>query len=118
MTTTTRLGYRQPDDSDTLASLALQIRNLAADIDTKLGAHASGKTTVAVNSSTTGTVANIAFPAGRFTAAPRVVGCADSGAYNVSVQSITAASFTIVVRHIDALSGTTSTDVNWIAVQQ
>lgn len=113
----TAKGFRYPNDTDPVANGALAVRNLANDVNDKVGLIATGVQAINVAASTTATVNNIALPAGRFTAAPHIVATADSGAFNVAVQNITTTTFTLVVRHIDAASTTVTVNVHWVAVQ-
>lgn len=72
MPSTTAKGFRQQDDADPVADLALGIRNLAADVNNKVGLVASGSVTINIGATGTPVSAAVTFPAGLFTAAPDV----------------------------------------------
>ncbi|WP_408898639.1 hypothetical protein ACJ5H2_05900 [Nocardioides sp. R1-1] len=120
MSGTTSRGFRYPDDTDPVNDGALAVRNLANDVNTKVGAHASGSVNVSVpagDSSGSGSVI-VAFPVGRFTAAPRVVVSSTTFGYVAWVDQITATQCRVLLTHINATPGAITAAVQWIAVQQ
>lgn len=80
-------------------------------------ATAAGNQVVSVSAATSGSVTGVAFPAGRFTVAPRVTVTALTVNYVGSVSSVTATDFTITARHIDNTSATSSPTLLWHAIQ-
>lgn len=118
MPSTTTRGFRYPLDSDPVSDGAAAVRNLADDVNAKVGAVAAGSAIVPVNASTTGT-ADVTFPAGRFSSAPRMTASpVGTSVYQVYLSAITATQATLTVRRFDNASSTANVTINWIAVQQ
>lgn len=118
MPSTTTRGFRYPLDSDPVSDGAAAVRNLADDVNSKVGAIARGTSTVTVTASTIGTAA-VSFPAGRFTAAPAVVATGNnSSVWMAYVQAVTKDRFTLGVRQVQGTSTSATVSVHWIAVEQ
>lgn len=118
MPSTTPHGFRYPLDSDPVSDAAAAVRNLANDVDDKVGAFAAGSVTVVLNPGSNGSAA-VTFPLGRFAAAPRVVATVNgTNGYVASTNSVTATGFNAVVRQINDVSATANVPVTWIAVDQ
>lgn len=115
---TTTHGFRYPSDTDPVNDGAEAVRNLANDVDDRVGAFACGSVVVAVAAATNASAA-VVFPAGRFAAAPRVVATINGALlYGASTSAITAAGCNIHVRHLDNTSATVNVTVHWIAMDQ
>lgn len=121
MPSTTDQGYRIPLDADPVADLALAVRNLAQDIDDKLGALAAGQATISVVAAASGSIA-VTWPAGRFggVLAPYVVATVKgtTNVYYATVNNVGVNGCDIKVVHKDGASATNDVVVNWIAVRQ
>lgn len=118
MPSTSPHGFRYPLDTDPANDGAEAVRNLANDVDDRIGAIAAGADSVALVAANNGTKA-ITFPAGRFASAPRVVAVATgTSAYVMGVNSITTAGCNVTVRQINDVTATTSIAFHWIAVDQ
>lgn len=101
--------------------MALAIRNLAADVDTKLGARASGSVNVTVAAGNNSGDATVAFPAGRFTAAPILIPVVvgTNAFYAIRVASgLTKDSGQVRVVQRDGVAGAATIQVDWVAMQQ
>lgn len=115
MPTTTTRGFRVPLDSDPVNDGAEATRNLGQDVNDKVGVFASGSIVINLAAAATGSAA-IAFPAGRFSATPRIVATLrTSTTYVPSVTAASAAGATVNVRHVDSTAATTALTVDWIA---
>lgn len=95
-----------------------RLGSLAGDATGKVVAGmCSGQATANVSSSASGDVA-ISFPAGMFTAAPKVVAISMSTNYYATLFTTpTTSGVTIRVNHKDGTAATVSVNVQWIAVQ-
>ena len=102
-------------DGDPLADVASIMQTLAERVD-KL-TPLTGRATVSLAAAASGAQA-IAFPVGKFATPPRVFCTIESGstAYSAFVSGITTTAATVRVRHNDGTSGTTSIDVQWVAL--
>lgn len=97
-----------------IGNLAVAALNAASG--GKGGAQASGRDTVNVAGGSYFGTLTVNFPAGMFTAAPRVVASSEDSNYIGSVDSITTSSCRLVLTHINAVAGAASAPVNWIAI--
>lgn len=111
-------GFRYPNDSDPVGDIASTTRNLANDVDDRVGAISCGLVSATVSNAATGT-ATVTFPAGRFLNTPRIVAtCASTSVYNAYISAVDINGATITVRRFDGAVSTASVPVNWIAVDQ
>lgn len=113
---TTSRGFRYPLDADPVNDGALAVRNLANDVNNKVGVFASGTATVTVSASDSGNVI-VTFPAGRFTTPPVVVVSSTTYGYYAWVDSITATQCRVLLTHVNLTSGSITAAVKWIATQ-
>lgn len=117
---TTPDGWPYPSTNDT-PDVPRDIGALATAIDQRLPARmVTGQASVAMSNASTGSVA-VTFPAGSFSAAPRVVVTVDSaagaaGALIARVFSVTATGFTIGLTQAAGTPVTVTVPVEWIAV--
>lgn len=101
-------------DGDDLADVATIMQTLAERVDDLTPVR--GTVVVTVSASASGSQA-VAFPAGKFSAAPIVVTGVQAGAtpYVASAASITATGFTANVRHAAGTSSSTTVTVHYVA---
>lgn len=120
MATTTQLGFPIPEDTDPLADIALAVRTLAQYVDDNIGKVYVGSSVIPVNNANTGDLL-VNIPAGKFSAAPKVVAQVADTSNGWMVHVISATATVITLRAINRDAGTVGTanvTAHWIAVQQ
>ena len=112
-------GFTTPLDSDPVADLAGYVRQLAGEIDERVGKHASGKGTITMDGTAMTSVA-VAFPSGRFDAVPNVVASVSSPDQPYYAQAVNAdlSGFTLRCVNRDGTGTTEPVDVTWHAHQE
>jgi hypothetical protein len=115
MSTVNSGGLTVPDDSDPVAQGAAAMRAIAS----KLGATASGSTTLSLPTAGTTNSVAVTFPAGRFTVTPtiliqRTTGFASSATTYYWPASMSASGFTL--NGVSSSVGG-SANISWMAVQ-
>ena len=119
---TTPKGFPYPEPTDPVAAGADAIKALAQAIDTHVGRVASGAVTVTGDGTSVNPGAAVTFPAGRFTANPRVIAEVVGGS-NVNLAGVstgittTGCTVFAFLRAGGAIANGTNVTVNWIAVQ-
>jgi len=119
MPSSTAKGFPYPVGTDLLADGDNAIQSLAEAVDSKVGAMATGQVVIAITATTTPMSATVTFPAGRFTAAPRVLCTAEFNSPNLmSPATANGITTTGAVIWISRLSGgNTGYQVSWLAIQ-
>jgi len=108
---TTPQGLPYPEPTDPIAGGADAIKNLAAAVNQPL----TGVVTLTGNGTATGS-ATITFPAGWFTAAPRVFVTPLIG-WVVNATAVTATGATLQAQRNDGSNFSTSGQIQWMAVR-
>jgi hypothetical protein len=119
MPANTPKGYPYPLGTDPVADGDDAIKNLANKVDAALPARTWVSTaSVPVTASTVGTL-NVTFPAGRFTAVPRIslTVAGVSSFYVAGATAVSSTGINIFVRHTDAVSASITITVHVMAVQ-
>jgi hypothetical protein len=109
-----------PDDTDRVSAGAAAMRALGDAIDNDVPKIWVGSVTVPVANNPLGTTQTVTFPAGFFTANPRVhVQAIGTTAYVAVVPSTPGmATMAVSVRHIDNTAATTNIPVHIVAMQE
>lgn len=116
----TAKGYPFPNPGDPVANTDLAIKALADFLDANgFKAMHAGQQVVNFAASITASTGAVAFPVGKFTAAPFIVVACGSGTsqYVATVSANSAASFTAIARSADGTAKTAAVSVYWVAVQ-
>jgi hypothetical protein len=109
---TTNKGLPYPEPTDPIAAGADAIKNLALVINQPV----SGRVTITGTGVATASTA-VTFPAGHFTAAPRVTASPSANAgYIAYTAPPTATAVTLLITRADGANFSASTSVTWIAV--
>lgn len=118
MPANTPKGFPYPVGTDRVMDGDDSIHNLATAVDTKVGLHAAGVTTIASASMGVPTSIAVTFPVGRFTAVPVVVtncyGTANPQAFATGTSTVSATAFTISAVRITSNG---AINIAWHAVQ-
>lgn len=120
MGSTTLATLPYPEPTDPVAAGADAIKNLALALDPRVAARGVAWGNGAIPVTTAGVAASITvtFPAGRFTAAPRVV-CSSTGTTPMTLRGPMASgvSATGATFYAGRDSGTAGVNFDWLAVQ-
>lgn len=122
MPANTAKGYPYPLGTDRLMDGDDSIHNLAEAVDSKLGVAAAGYASVPIASGSAQGTVTVTFPAGRFTAAPIMVGMYNGTNVSWSLNyaySITTTSAIVGATHRDNTPSGSNTTINvmYYAVQ-
>jgi hypothetical protein len=111
---TTGKGLPYPEPTDPIAAGADAIKALAQAVNQPV----SGRVTVSLSNAAQGNT-TVTFPAGHFTAAPRVSvtpSGTGAGVYYGTTGVPSTASVTVIANHRDATPATISIALDWVAV--
>lgn len=118
MPDTTLRGFPIPLDSDPVADGAAATRALGVAVNDRVGSLATGSVVINLAAASSGSAA-VAFPAGRFSGAPKIVATVvGSTSFFASASTPDLDGSSITVRHFDNTAVTASVTVHWIAIEQ